>query len=76
MSPPPPACCCCSCAGVLWQQHHMCPCGNKWDPMMNPKGCKRHKPDGCLAASKEAGTRLQYCPLCLMLPVLTLLRKV
>lgn len=63
--------------GVLWPLYHMCDCGNPYDPIFNPTGCKWHKPEGCKKAFRDWGIRTRLrCPNCLMLPVLTLLRKV
>ncbi|CAL8464574.1 g4109 [Coccomyxa elongata] len=55
--------------GVLWPHFHLCTCDNAYDECSNPKGCKRHRPNGC-----EFG-RLR-CPYCLVLPCLTILQKI
>ncbi|GMH36245.1 hypothetical protein BSKO_04113 [Bryopsis sp. KO-2023] len=63
--------------GVLWPQFHCCTCDNAYDPTTNPSGCKRHKPNGCKEAREEMGLQGRLdCPHCLVLPVLSLLRKI
>lgn len=40
------------------------------------KECKSHRPEGCRTWYEERGRRGYDCPLCLMLPALTLLRRI
>ncbi|KAK9824960.1 hypothetical protein WJX74_010323 [Apatococcus lobatus] len=52
--------------GLLWPHFHLCACDNPMDPITNPDGCKWHKPEGC---------ERPKCPLCLVLPCLSILQK-
>ncbi|KAK9862888.1 hypothetical protein WJX84_009991 [Apatococcus fuscideae] len=54
--------------GLLWPHFHLCTCDNPLHPITNPDGCKWHKPDGC----EPPGPK---CPLCLVLPCLSILQK-
>ena len=38
-------------------------------------GCKSHKPDGCWRFTPKHGYK-RMCPFCLVLPVMTILRKI
>jgi hypothetical protein len=53
--------------GVLWPHYHLCDCQHPWDGY-SKKGCKRHKPKGCLI--------MPFCPYCLVLPICNRLRAV
>lgn len=57
--------------GVMWPYYHLCECDDVYDSVTNPKGCKKHKAEGCPEHGRNPG-----CPACLMLPALTLLRKI
>ncbi|KAL4854168.1 hypothetical protein ACK3TF_005019 [Chlorella vulgaris] len=57
--------------GVLWPLYHLCECDNPHDPVLNPNGCKSHKPDG----HYFPGGRMRSCPFCLILPLVKALHE-
>ena len=60
--------------GVLYPHYHYCDCDDPYDPIRNPKGCKNHRPDGCWRQTEDGLRRM--CPKCMMMPLITLLRKI
>jgi SNF2 family DNA or RNA helicase len=60
--------------GVLYPHFHFCECGDVFDAVSNPNGCKYHRPNGCWRVIHN--TRSNHCPFCILMPLLTILRKI
>lgn len=51
----------CSSAEATPCRYHLCECGNPFDSIDNPNGCKYHKPEGCIVEKVRMSLHITAC---------------